>query len=133
MGFPYHSEPDGNRFAPHHHLLGLYAVGVFATISGIESGGAPVVTLIGVFVGLFAFLHLWYELYSTAGAVGSLAGILLILVGFVIDPWASWVWQGGVLVAALIALDDTLQHAVGLAMPVDAIWKRFLWPLVRER
>lgn len=131
-GFPYHVEPDGNRFAPHHHLLGLYGVALLAIVSGIELGAAPLVTLLGAFVGLFSFLHLWYHYYPTLGALGSLLGLTIAAVGLAaIDPMLLPHRLLGLLFV-LVAADDVLQHAFGLATPLDRVWNRYIFSAVRE-
>lgn len=131
--FPAEREPDTNRFAPHHHLLGCYVAGLTAAASGMALGRPPVVTLAGVGIALFAFIHLWYDygLYPVLGSIGSLLGLAVAFVGaLLLDPMLLSD-RVVVIVALLVAADDAIQHSFGIETPLNWLWDTFLWPLLR--
>lgn len=129
--FPAEREPDTNRFAPHHFLVGNYLAGLSALLSGIELGAAPIVVLAGVLLGLFAWNHFWYDhrRYPAIGAAGSAAGLAVVTVGLFVDPLLlEYRLLAGV--GVLVAADDCLQHALGVSTPLDTFWNRYVYPLL---
>lgn len=67
---------------------------------------APHHFYIGVGVSVFAFITIW-DLYPATGAT-------LVIVGL------------------LIAADDALSHAFGIPTPLDQLWKKAIYPVIRR-
>ncbi len=68
----------------------------------------------GIAGAWFAFEYIWGTGYSTAGGVLTLAGVGLSIVGL------------------LVALDDVLEHYLGISTPLDQLWTEYLAPYVRR-
>lgn len=69
---------------------------------------APHHFYIGVAVSVFGFMFVWAGgLYPKTAAIMTVVGLL-------------------------IALDDALSHALGVSTPLDQLWKRVIYPLVRR-
>jgi len=72
------------------------------------------VQVAGVAVAWFGFEYVWGTGYSTAGWWLTLAGVAVSGLGF------------------LVALDDVLEHGLGIPTPLDTLWGRWLAPVVRR-
>ena len=60
----------------------------------------------GAFLCLFGFYFVW-PYYPAVGAAMSVSG-------------------------AFVVLDDVLNHAFGVPMPVDHIWKKYVYPKIKR-
>jgi hypothetical protein len=139
-GYPAEAVPDGNLLAPHHYLLGVYALVVVALLVLNDSRTTdPLGVLAGACVALFAWHHLW-GLYPIVGATAALGGLVVVLAALVIPVEVAGVPIGGfwnrygrelglvVLVATLVALDDWVSHALGWPTPLDWVWHVAIYP-----
>jgi len=127
LTFPAEAVPDGNIFGPHHGHMGPIAALIVAwVVSDDLPSQEPVLYVLTVCAAWFAFLFVW-PYYHAAGAVLSLVGLLAALVAVLLLPfWADYAWlgwRGAALLAVLVGLDDVVEHAFGLATPLDWLWK----------
>ena len=135
--YPHEAVPDGAVLAPHHYIYGLLIV---AALVGVVWDNypdrEPLLVALGAGTGLFGFLFVW-PWYPPAGASLSLAGpivcVLAVLLGWVGTP-VGGVWDDyptryrvGVVLFALVALDDAVEHAFGVWTPLDALWNGGLY------
>jgi hypothetical protein len=133
-GFPSDTIPDGAPFGPHHIYLGaLVALLVVWIVS--DDRGDREAWLVGaaLLAALFGFALTW-QYYPPVGAAITLAGLTTAVVAALVRPyWAGYAWvghRGVLLVGLLVALDDALEHAFGWPMPLDLLWKRWLFDFV---
>lgn len=133
LAFPYESVPDGAVFAPHHYTyFALLALLIVAIVWDNYPNQEPVLVAVFIGAGLFGFLSVW-PFYPVAGAMIavvapplSIASVLLGWIGLSIgDVWDDYPvrYRLLVIVALLSAWDDALEHAFGLPMPLDQLWK----------
>lgn len=130
-GFPADAIPDGAVIAPHHYVYGMLLVGLVAGIVWDDyRHREPLFTAVGVGLGLFGFVFTW-PFYPVAGAVLSLFGpvvsIMAVVAGYATPEFAYWDdypvrYRIATLVFSLIALDDAVEHAFGVATPLDVLW-----------
>jgi len=126
-GFPADTIPDGAALAPHHAYVGLLlALLAVALVWDDAAGKEPWAVAAGIALALFAFASIW-TYYPETGALLSLFGVAVALVAPIVLPfWQSYPWvgpRGVALFGALVAADDVVEHAFGLATPVDWLWK----------
>jgi len=127
--FPVEQVPDGSVWLAHHFVYAVWAA-LFVCWMAARDDQKPWVTVGGLLVALFSWYHIWPTAYSMTGATGVLVGFALANLAVV---WRR-PWRMGhasdlrmiCLLCLLIAWDDVLQHAFGLWMPLDWIWKTFL-------
>ena len=123
--FPADQVPDGAVFGPHHVYIGLLlALLALAVVWDDRSGVEPWVGAVGLLTACFAFATVW-TFYPETGAVLSIAGVLLALASTALPFWAGYAWlgpRGVLLLGALVALDDVVEHAFGVPTPLDRLW-----------
>ncbi|MEA5388333.1 hypothetical protein VB779_15675 [Haloarculaceae archaeon H-GB11] len=126
MSFPYHTIPDGNAALPHHFVLALLAALVpLLVVWDDYPDREPWVVLVGILGGLFAFGLVWPR-YPAVGASLTLASNAVVLLAPLRPAWSTyWPRRHRALVVglALLAADDSVQHALGVVTPVDWLWK----------
>lgn len=60
-------------------------------------------------------------------------GVALSVFGFAsVWPYYSLTGASMALIGLLIALDDVIEHMTGFTTPLDLLWKRIVYPLVRR-
>lgn len=142
--FPHETVPDGMIDAPHHYYYpALAALPIIMTVWDDYRGKEPIVPVLGLLLGLFAFRFMWpVPGYHTIGAGLALFGPVLALLS-VLNPRGTWLkptssggypWRTGALASILIlaTLDDAIEHAFGVWTPLDwmfgvmGVWKSFL-------
>jgi len=125
MSFPYHTIPDGNAALPHHYLWAMLAALVPVLIIWDDySDREPWLALSAVLGGVVSFGLIWPR-YPVIGATLTLAfNAVLLLVPFR-PAWREWPRRHAlaVVLLALLAADDSVQHALGWVTPVDWAWK----------
>lgn len=72
-----------------------------------------IIQLVGGTGALFAFASIW-PYYPRVGAIATLAALGLAGVGW------------------LVSIDDAVEHATALPTPLDELWTRVLYPMVRR-
>lgn len=151
--FPHDAVPDGNEWASHHYV---YMAG-FALLCGLllldDEEHDPWVLIGGVLLSWFAWHYLWGAGRPVTGAVLAMVGVSAALASVLFRP----VWNVGIddrlyeltkdsrypidwrtrhydqrmraliIIALLAAMDDLLEHAFGWWMPLDYVWKEYLW------
>jgi len=125
--FPHDAIPDGAALAPHHAYVGLLlALLAVALVWDDAAGKEPWAVAAGIFVALFAFASIW-PYYAATGAVLALFGVAVAVVAPVaLQFWQSYPWigpRGVALLGALVAVDDVVEHAFGVATPLDWLWQ----------
>lgn len=133
--FPHDLVPDGAIFAPHHLYLGaLLLLGVCWVVSDNYADQEAWVVATATLAALFGFALTW-RYYPTVGAALVLAGLSAALLAVLTRSyWTGYGWAGHrglALVGVLVALDDALEHALGVPTPLDQLWGRWLLPAVR--
>ncbi|WP_225334919.1 hypothetical protein [Halomicrobium urmianum] len=126
MSFPYHAVPDGSTALPHHYTLAvLLSLVPILTVWDWYPRRDPWLALLAALVGLFSFVAVWPR-YPSVGATLALAACALLLLAPLRPTWWEH-WPRGrqtiVVVLALVAADDVLQHAFGIVTPIDWAWK----------
>jgi len=127
MTIPAETVPDGAALAPHHAYVGLLLdLLAVALVWDDVAGKEPWVAVVGIGLALFAFASIW-PFYDLTGAVLSLLGVAVAVVAPIsLQFWQSYPWigpRGVALLGALVAADDVVEHAFGLATPLDWLWK----------
>ncbi len=124
--FPADTIPDGAALAPHHVYVGLLLT--LLAIAFVWDDAArvePWVCAVGVATATFAFATVW-PFYPATGAVLALTGVAVALLPPLgVQFWTSYAWvgpRGLALLGAVVALDDVLEHALGVATPLDWLW-----------
>lgn len=121
-------EPDGVTLAPHHHYQGLTVV----IGAAVFAGGGVVTTL--ALLSILLFATGWRDEPWAYPRVSALLSILLAGACAPVVWVAPW-WGLHASVAAtlgvLVALDDSLEHAFGIATPIDRVWNRLIYPRLR--
>jgi len=125
-GFPADAIPDGAALAPHHAYVGLLlALLAIALVWDDAAGKEPWAVAGGIALALFAFASVW-TFYPETGAVLALLGVAVAVVAPVaLQFWAGYAWfgpRGLALLGAVVALDDVLEHALGITTPLDWLW-----------
>ena len=60
-------------------------------------------------------------------------GVALALFGFAsVWPYYPATGAGFALIGLLVALDDAIEHATPYSTPLDQVWKRVIYPLVKR-
>jgi len=72
-----------------------------------------IIQLIGGAGALFAFASVWPH-YPVIGSIGTLAALGVAGVGWV------------------VSIDDAIEHATALPTPLDQLWKRSIYPIVKR-
>lgn len=132
FAFPVDGVPDDAVFAPHHYTYALIAALLLAFVVWDDyRDREPIVVAGSILLGLFGFLFVW-RYYPVTGAVMSLAGLAGAAIGLLRSTWDAWdrKIRLAIGVLLLVAADDALEHAFGLPMPLDYIWKVYLLPIV---
>lgn len=121
--FPHHSEPDGDRFGPHHYLISSYLLIVLF----VYTHPHPYIILVGIGIGMFSWIHCWY-LYPVTGALGTLTGLLITSIGVLLYVASNGLTLLSVayVVATVVGWDDVVQHSFGWTTPLDEFWKHRL-------
>ncbi|KAA9399684.1 hypothetical protein [Haloarcula sp. CBA1129] len=125
MSFPYHAVPDGSAALPHHYVTATLAALVpILIVWDNDPRREPWMALCGVLGGLVSFGMVWPR-YPVIGASLTLAANAVVLLAPFRPGWREWPRRHAVAVVllALVALDDSLQHALGWHTPIDAAWK----------
>lgn len=125
MSFPYHAVPDGSAALPHHYVTATLAALVpIMIVWDNHPRREPWLALCGVLGGLVSFLMVWPR-YPIIGASLTLAANAVVLLAPARPGWREWPRRHAVtvVVLALIAADDSLQHALGWHTPIDSAWK----------
>lgn len=130
MSFPVEAVPGGTVLAPHHYsYLMLAALLVALTVWDDHRDREPVVVVASLVAGLVGFMLVW----PTQPEVGATLA-LLAPVPVAVDvlrpggPWrrptSPYPFKTGALVVllAVLALDDAVEHALGLPTPLDTAW-----------
>jgi len=123
--WPYHTVPDGNAALPHHYFLALLlALVPVLIVWDNHRRREPWLCLVGVVGGLFSFGMIWPR-YPVIGAVLALVANAVVLLAPFRPTWRRWPRRHAVAVVllALVAADDVVQHAFGWATPIDHVWK----------
>lgn len=130
--FPVDRVPDGAIFAPHHFFIGAGLIGLVLATMWNDSVREPWAAAAALAGSTFSFTLAWPH-YPEVGAALTLMG----LGGLVVAPArAYWRLRGHRLIATyyvgvLVVADDVLEHAFGIATPLDTLWTVVLLPLVR--
>jgi len=125
VSFPYHTVPDGSAVLPHHYLWATLAALVpILIVWDNYPRREPWVALCGVLGGLVSFALIWPR-YPVIGASLTLAANAVVLLAPFRPGWREWPRRHAVAVVllALLAADDSLQHALGWHTPIDSVWK----------
>jgi len=124
--------PDGHTLAPHHYTWGGLLTFWAATYAWDEfTDRKPLIVSLGVAVGLFSFITIW-RFYPLPGAVGTLAGILIVTVGLArFRQYASRPAFVAATLGVLVMLDDWLSHALGVWTPLDWLFEAYLLGILR--
>ncbi|GGK63470.1 hypothetical protein [Haloarcula sebkhae] len=125
MSFPYHAVPDGSATLPHHYVTMMVAALVpLLIIWDNHPRREPWIVLCGVLSGLVGFLLIWPR-YPRIGASLTLAANGTVLLAPLRPGWREWPRRHAVavVIAGLVAADDSLQHALGWVTPIDWAWK----------
>jgi len=127
VSFPYHTVPDGSAALPHHFTWAfLLAIVPVLMVWDHYPRRDPWISLTAILTGLVGFLLVWPR-YPAMGATLVLASnAVVILAPIVLPTWREyWPWpqRVAVVVLGLLALDDSAQHALGWATPLDRAWK----------
>lgn len=123
--FPYHHIPDGNAALPHHYLWALLAAVIPVLIVWDDyRHREPWLALTAILAGLVGFGLVWPR-YPVMGAVLTLTANVALLLVPLRPAWRQWPRKhsAAVVALALLALDDSLQHAFGWVTPIDWAWK----------
>lgn len=127
--FPHQSVPDGAVFAPHHAYIGLLlALLALALVWDDATGAEPWVGAAALLAASFAFALVWPH-YDLAGALLALAAVVVAGASAFSPFWTTYPWigpRGVLLLGALVALDDVVEHAIGVTTPLDWLWKTYL-------
>jgi uncharacterized membrane protein len=132
--FPSETIPDGDVLAPHHLYFGVLALLLVAWVVSDDYRDREAWAIaVGALAALVGFTLTWRH-YPTVGAAMTLAGLSAALVALTVRPyWAAYSWlgfRGAALLAVSIALDDAVEHALGVPTPLDELWSRWLFPVV---
>jgi len=123
MSFPYHAVPDGSAALPNHYATATLAALVpILIVWDNYPRREPWLVLCGVLGGLVSFGLVWYPVI---GASLTLAANAAVLLAPFRPGWRVWPRRHAVAVVllALVAADDSLQHAFGWGIPIDSAWK----------
>lgn len=123
MSFPYHKEPDGNRFALHHNYTG-YLLVVLGLALEVPDPIHLAALLAGIVAGVGGMLALWTTKGPLIGATVTVLGGFITLTAGILTSSTI------IVIGALIALDDAIQHATGVPTPLDWLWKNGLKDLL---
>mgnify|MGYP006276619335 CR=1 FL=1 len=72
-----------------------------------------IITAVGALGSLFSFASVW-PYYPTIGAAGTLGALAVVGLGW------------------LVSIDDAIEHATALPTPLDELWTRFVYPVVKR-
>ena len=125
MTFPYHTVPDANAALPHHYYTALLlALVPVLIVWDNQRKSEPWLALVGIVGGLFSFGMVWPR-YPVVGAVLALVANAVVVLAPFRPGWRQWPRRHAVAVVllALVAADDSLQHAFGWVTPIDWAWK----------
>jgi hypothetical protein len=125
--FPYHAIPDGSAAQPHRNARAIeQAIVPEQMVWDRYPRHDPWIELTDIQTGHDGFQMIWTR-YPAMGATLVLASnAVVILSPIVLPTWREyWPWPQRVAVVALglLALDDSVQHALGVWTPLDAAWK----------
>lgn len=128
MKFPYHKVPDGAIFAPHHLYVGLALVTLAVAASWDDQKDDPLLTAAAGALLIFSFTFVW-PYYPWTGAVGTLVAMAAMPVAAFLER-ELWTKKSIALGAVgwFIALDDALEHAFGIATPLDSLFNEIIRP-----
>lgn len=131
-GFPADRVPDSAIFAPHHYTYALIVALLLAFVVWDDyRDREPLAVVFSILFGLFGFLFVW-PYYPVTGAIMSLAGLAGAGAALLRSKWGAWDRRIRIAIGVLllVAADDALEHAFGVFMPLDYIWKVYLIPIV---
>jgi len=124
--FPADAIPDGAALAPHHAYVGLLlALLAVALVWDDAARKEPWVVAAGIALALFAFASVWTWYPETGAGLALLGVTVALLAPLGLQFWAEYAWlgpRGLALLGAVVALDDVLEHAFGVATPLDWLW-----------
>jgi len=126
--------PDATVLAPHHYYIGpLVALFVILHVADDKPDKEPSFTILGVLVALFGFLT--WQWHPIAGATLSHIGALILGISVFLPFMQQYNWQGhrGLLfIGWLVMMDDLIEHAWGIATPLDSIlWADVIVPALQ--
>jgi len=124
--------PDGSVFHPHHFTYAAIATLLVALRHwDDEPDKEPIGVVFGVTMSLFGWFFMWSEFARRpeAGATVVLLGLTVALISLTVRS----VWRGvyptssrlAAFTTLLIASDDVLNHAFGVATPLDWLWTAY--------
>lgn len=130
--FPHDAVPDGSALLPHHLTMGtLLALLAVMLVWDDARGAEPWAASLALLAATWAFVTVWPH-FPVVGATATLLGVSAAIVAVVVSPfWQAYPWigpRGATLLAALIALDDAVEHAFGVPTPLDALWRIVIHP-----
>jgi FtsH-binding integral membrane protein len=128
--FPADRVPDGDVFAPHHLWLGLIGLLLGAAMAWDDQQADPALTVGGAALTAFSFGFVW-PYYATVGALGTLLGLAASAIGLTTE--SGLFRRSHMAVAAVglaIAVDDAVEHAVGISTPLDVLFNEVLLPII---
>lgn len=123
VAFPAEREPDGNRFVLHHHYLGVVLVA-----GGAVAVGSGLATILAA-VAYVAMLQLWADhLRPRLGALLALTATPVAAVVIVAAAGDRALPAALAALGSVLAADDAIAHAFGLATPITTVYERVVRP-----
>lgn len=129
--YPAERLPDGLLLTTHHANYGLLFVlfGVWVVADDYRHK-EPLVVALAALCALIGFLMAWKR-HPVTGATLALVGTSIAVVGPLTPLWSGYParWRAWTVFWALVALDDVVNHALGVPTPLDSLYKAGLYQL----
>lgn len=132
IGFPVDLIPDGHPFAPHHLYWASFGALLVLLTMWDNRRADPWVAAGALVTVLFAFGSIW-PFYHDFGAAVTLAGLTMALGA----PLRRSYWSGVgrrrtalYILFVLAALDDAVEHALGVWTPLDWLFNQYVIHLI---